>query len=494
MLPEYFYSPRYGPEWGSGGIFGLKYHRGVLYYTLAFEAVAHFIRLREGYTRRYRFELVGPLPTSGGDTYNAVEAVDDVIYFGGWVHAPAVYKGREKGSMATISFVNKHSHVHAYSIAEDSVKLLWKESLHHETDWVGEISEIIYDEINDRLLLAREDGMVNLGLYQIDRRGGNYKQLSPKPALKGSILYDHACFDVLERWWVGANGIQCLDLVENRMKYIEFGDISKRSIDGGDVFWPITGVTASAYGRFFLFVKGGLFVGNPIDESIEEVKFVRLLDFVKSGYNPRRTMAKPVGGGILVAYNPFVENIVRPTNEIEKIMFMASNTIVAPSLLLYITPPTVRIVGAFGARITGIEVVGDEILLACDTMANSGRYDAQPIDAGYRSILSIPTSILNSPPPPIRITVRGEQVDNKVFGGIPLAGYREAKLVIQSTKSNKITIYEYDLSLPPLQATSDRETIAPGKNVIDLHRYGNSIVSFKLDEPDPRAVIRIDLL
>jgi hypothetical protein len=492
-LLEYFYSPRYGPEWGSGGIFGLKYHRGVLYYTLAFEAIASFIHINEERVRRYRFEQVGPLPTSGGDTYNAVEAVDDTIYFGGWVHAPVIYRGREAKSMATISFVNKYSHVHAYSIAEDSITLLWKESLHNETDWVGEVSEIVYDGVSDRLILARGDGMINLGLYQIDRKGGSYKQLSPKPALKGAQLYDHACFDILESWVQGASGIQCLDLVEGRIRYTYFGSTARRSIDGSDALWPLTGVAASAYGRFFLFVRGGVFVGNPIDESVEEVKFIRLLDFVKSGYNARRTMAKPVGGGVLVAFNAFTENIVRPANEFEKMLFAATNTIVAPSLLIYITPPTARIVGAFGARVTSIEVMGSEILLACNTMANSGRYDAQPIDAGYRTIMSVPTSILNSQPPPVRISVTGLQVEDKVFGGIPLAGYREARLVIRSSKSNTLNVFEYDFSLPPQQAQRDVEKISMGKNVVDLRRYGNAIVSFRLGEPDPGAVIHIDL-
>lgn len=488
------YSPRYGPEWGSGGIFGLKYHRGLLYYTVAFEAKANFINIREGYVRRYNFELVGPLPTSGGDTYNAVEVVDDFIYFGGWVHAPIVYRGRESGSLATISFVNKFSHVHVYDIREDSVRLLWKESLHHETDWVGEVSEIIYDEINDRLLLARGDGMINLGVYQIDRRGGSYKQLSSRPAQKGSIVYDHACFDILENWVQGISGIQCIDLVENKLKTVYFGDIAQRSVDGDSVESPLTGVTASAYGRFFLFVRGGVFVGNPVDESIESVKFVRMFDFVKSGYNARRTMAKPIGGGILVAFNAFTENVVKPTNDFEKMMFLATNTIVAPSLLVYITPPTARIVGAFGARITGIEIVGDKILLAYNTMANSSRYDAQPIDGGYRGIFSIPTSILNSPPPPIRIKILGTQVDNKTFGGIPLAGYREAKMVIRASKPNKLKIFEYDIGLPSQQAFEDQHSLNNGKNIIDLHSYGNSIVSFKFVEPDPKAAIQIDLM
>ncbi|RLE91469.1 MAG: DUF2139 domain-containing protein, partial [Thermoprotei archaeon] len=70
----------------------MRFHRGVLYFTLAFEAEAHF-KTRE-YERIYRFEQVGYQPTSGGDTYNAVDVVDEYIYFGGWVHAPARYAGR----------------------------------------------------------------------------------------------------------------------------------------------------------------------------------------------------------------------------------------------------------------------------------------------------------------------------------------------------------------------------------------------------------------
>lgn len=487
------YKPRYGPEWGSGGIFGLKYHRGTLYYTVAFEAIAEFIDVKTGSIRKYRFELVGSQPASGGDTYNAVEAVDNEIYFGGWVHAPAIYKGRVGGSLATISFVNKYSHVHVYDIYNDAVKLLWKESLRHETDWVGEISEIIYDEYNDRLLLAREDGMVNLGVYQIDRKGGNYKQISSKPALKGAIVYDHACFDVTEDLVQGVNGVQCVDLIENKVKITYLGDLSKRSVDGDGVLLPTAGVAASAYGRFFLFVKGGVFIGNPIDESIEQVRFIRLFDFVKSGFNPRRTMAKHVGGGILVAFNAYSECVVKPTNELEKSMFQASNTIVSPSLLVYITPPVARIVGAYGARITGIEVVGDKILLAYNTMANTFRYDAQPIDAGYRGIFAVSTNILNTQPPSVRIKAYGFQVGTYTFGGIPLTGYKEPRIVIHSSKPNKLTIYEYDFDLPSQHSQEESYTLSKGRNIIDLSVYRNSIVSFKLLEEDPGAVIKIDL-
>lgn len=197
---------------------------------------------------------------------------------------------------------------------------------------------------------------------------------------------------------------------------------------------------------------------------------------------------------MLVAFNAFAENIVRPVNEFERLLSMETNTIVAPSLLVYITPPTVRIVSALGARVTGIEVIGDELLLACNTMANSGRYDAQPIDAGYRTLLPIPTSVLESRPPPVRITVSGAQVEDKVFGGVPLAGYREPRLVVKSTKSNTLSVFEYDLSLPLQQAWRETEKVGIGRNVVELRGFGNAVVSFKLEEPDPKALIHIDLL
>ncbi|MEM4718252.1 MAG: DUF2139 domain-containing protein [Desulfurococcaceae archaeon] len=489
---EYFYPPRYGPEWGSGGIFGLKYYRGLLYYTLAFEATAFFMRRGE-VVNKYRFELVGAPPASGGDTYNAVDAVDEYIYFGGWVHAPAIYKGKTSGEKATISFVNKYSHVHEYNIYENKVRLLWKESIHHETDWAGEISEIIYDPVNDRLLLARADGMVNLGIYQIDRKGGNYKKLSDIPALKGTIFYDHACFDSLPNWTIGVSGVQCIDLSSNKLKNTAFQDFSRRSLDGDSVLWPLTGVVSNTHGRLFVFTRGGVFVGNPIDESLEPMTFVRMFDFVKSSYFARRTVAKPIGGGILVAFNAYSEALFYPTNEFEEIIRFATNTIVGPSVLLYITPPVARIVGAFGARITGIELVGDKILLATNNMANTGRYDATPIDTGYRSILSLSQNILSSQSPPVRFSIKGMQVSNRVFGGIPLAGYKEPRLVIHASRSNKLTLYEYDLSLPLIEPMIETYSINSGKNEIELGVFKSSIVSFKLEEEDNKALIRIDL-
>ncbi|RLE72991.1 MAG: DUF2139 domain-containing protein, partial [Thermoprotei archaeon] len=259
--------PRYGPEWGSGGIFGLRYHRGVLYFNLAFEAEAHFIT--DGEDKIYNYGLVGPEPTSGGDTYNAVEAVDNYIFFGGWVHAPAMYDKENR----KILFYNKYSHVHRYDIDEGKIELLWKETIAHESDWAGEVSEIIYDPVNNRLLLARGDGHKNLGIYSLPVSGGKAERISENPSLKGTIYEDTACFN-LGQWYF--EGFQYIDLIENKLELMSIED--SESVDGGPLIFPLTGSLTALSGRVFAFVRGGIVVGTPLYKE-ESPVFYRLFDF-----------------------------------------------------------------------------------------------------------------------------------------------------------------------------------------------------------------------
>ncbi len=484
--------PRYGPEWGSGGVFGLKYYRDVLYYTLAFEAESHFITSDRNAV--YKFELVGDKPVSGGDTYNAVEVVDDNIYFGGWVHAPAVYKGRS-GKGSTISFVNKYSHVHVYDVSSGSIKLLWKEGVGDEYKWAGEVSDIIYDPVNDRLLLARGDGHVNLGIYSLDRRSGRVEKLSENPVLKGSHYLDHICFGIHSYPW-GVRGVECIDLVEGRRVVKWFRDLDRVSIDGDTVYTPCVGVASSGYGRFLLFVKGGLFIGNPVDEDIEPLRFVRLFDFVKNLYGPLRTMVKPFGGGFLVAYNSYVHSFLHPLEDSVEKGFERKivNTVVGPSVLVYITPPTARIVGVYGARITGFERVGDRLVIAYNTMANLGERDASPIDNGYRGFIIESMDILYRNPPPITFKIPGYIVEDKTFGGIPLTGYREPELRIWLSKDNGLYINSYDLGLPLNRAYSTVYDLKKGFNKISLRDYRDSIISLRFEKPDVDALVKINLL
>jgi hypothetical protein len=483
-IPKFEFPPRYGPEWGSGGIFGMKYHQGVLAYTLAMEAEVHIQKREEESV--YRFDLVGKGPCSGGDTYNAVEAVDDEIYFGGWVHAPAVYGGRE-GKGGKILFNNKKSHLHSYNCKEDKVRLLWSDTIAHDSHWAGEVSQIIYDPVGDRLLIPRTDGHEHLGVFALDRRTGKAERLSEIPSLKGAHYLDYICFDVRRDWTRGLEGIQTLDPVTGKWSEKPI-DFEKVSLDGGGAFWPAAGCAISAYSRLFYFVRGGVLVGDPTGE-LEEMSFVRLFDF-GTDYSPSRTVCKSVGGGILVAFSAYSQSFLHPRNEFETSMKYRANYINGPSVLVYITPPQVRIVGALGGRITSFEKVGDRLVVGGSTAANLGADDATPVDTGYRDLSLLSLDALLASDPPVLFNVSGEHVMDARWGGIPLGGRREAELRIRASKENRLTIYDYDLGLPAEPADSEVVLVKGGKQTVDLSgRKG--IASFKLETADADAKFQI---
>lgn len=479
------YAPGYGPEWGSGGIFGLKYHRGILYYTLAFEAKAYFID-SYGIKKIYEFEQVGHKPVSGGDTYNAVETVDEKIYFGGWVHAPAYYRGRINGK-SMIDFRNKYSHVHSYDINDNDIELLWKESIHDPERWVGEISEIIYDPYRDRLLLARADGHVNLGVYSLDLRNKRVSKILDEPALKGSLHLDLACF-AIHKYPYGFAGIECIDLIEENKIIDKFYAVA---IDRDEIIDPQVGPVVSGYGWLFTFIKGGVVLSN-IYESQSII--VRLFDIPYSQFGPLRTKTVSIAGGILVPYNAYTHALLKPINEQEHMIRKRLNTIVLPSLLLYIAPPIVKIVAVLGARITGIELVKDKIVMATNTMANTGRYDASTFDQGIRGFTVLDQDIITRDPQVLVITIPGWMIRDKTFGGIPVAGYKSPRIKIYSSKENNLIINEYYFTLPPILVDTENIVVYRGKNIIELSNY-SGILPFKFEKPlDDNDVVIIELV
>ena len=481
----------YAPEWGSGGIFGLRSYRGTLYFTVAFDAVAYFF---EGCSAAatYDFTLVGPPPTSGGDTYNAVETVDDLIYFGGWVHAPAVFKGRG-GSGSEISFRNKYSHVHYYDLSERRVGLLWKDGLGDEYSWAGEVSEIVYDPVNDVLLVARGDGMQRLGVYSLDRRRGYARLLSSERSLKGAVFMDHICFSA-QNDDMDLVGIQCYDMVEGRMARRVPVDLKSHSVDGGGVLSPTPGPAVSAYSSYIQMVKGGIVAGDPVN-GVEPMRFYRLLDFHRSVYGPLRTVALPLGGGIIVAFNSFTQHVIRREDLYGIRGEVLTGELVGPTVLVYISPPSARIVASLGARVTSIEAVGTHLLIATNTEANLLRYDSTLVDHGSKGILALDVDrIFGAAPPPVTFNVKGNMVGSHEFGGIPLEGYKEPVARIRASKSNRLTLKSYTLDLRGPEAESSTVELKEGLNIIDLSSYRGSIVSFKLERPDHKARIALSLL
>ncbi|ASJ02400.1 phosphate ABC transporter substrate-binding protein [Thermococcus profundus] len=483
LLGNYRFPGRYGPEWGSGGIFGLRYHNGTLYFTLAFEAEAHFIDMKSSEERTYDFTLVGDAPTSGGDTYNAVETVDEFIYFGGWVHAPAVYREDRR-----ILFHNKYSHVHAYDTEEGSIKLLWKESIHHETDWAGEVSDITYDPYNDRLLLAREDGHKNLGVYSLDRRTGKAEPLLTEPSPKGTRVHDVTFFGVGNNFTEGLRGFRALDLISGKWDSFKPG----KSVDGRPYERPELGAMSSAYNRIFAFVRGGLFAGNPYMG--EEFAFYRLFDF-PTFYAPFRVNAINAGGGILTAFNAHHDATYRRNPADAGMGWDFTNNIVGPSVLVYIAPPMVKIVGTFGARVTSIEKMDGKILIAANTAPNTGAIEATPFDTGNRDIVVLDEKVLQDRPPAVSFSVPLgllRKARKRTFGGIPLDGYRSARAIFYVKDDVKLKVYEYDLSLPGETAEEETLDLKAGRNVVDLRTFSGA-VSFEL-EKEVEGRVRIELL
>ena len=112
---------------------------------------------------------------------------------------------------------------------------------------------------------------------------------------------------------------------------------------------------------------------------------------------------------------------------------------------------------------------------------------------GYRDFVVESMDVINRRSPPVRISLRPGKVGDATFGGIPLSGYNRSRLIVKSEYGNSISVYEYDLSLPPLSAEVERYAVTPGRNIIDLSGFGSSIVSFKLAKPMDKGSIIVDL-
>ena len=468
------FTPEYGPEWGSGGVFGLRYHKGTLYFNLAFEAEAHFVK--ESDEKVYRYELVGPGPASGGDTYNAVAAVDDNIYFGGWVHTPAVIS-KDDG---TLHFYNKFSHVHKYNTQSADVSLLWKEGAGDKLGWAGEVSEILHNPIQDELLLARADGDRNLGIYELSLPDNHVKRICEEPGLHGSIFMDHAAFNT---GGLFMDGVQLISLRDHGARRYGLDLSGKASRDGGPTSLTYVGSICSAFGRLFAFIRSGIVVGDPLSESEEDaLSFVRLFDFPGCQVSPFRTNSLPVGGGILTAYNSLPD-----------MLGLDRAPIVMPSVLVYVTPPSVRVVAALGSRVTSLETCSSKLLVAANTMPNVSSYRTTALDSGHRDILQLSPDILSKHPPPLDISLTATDLGTSHWGGIPLSGYRKTKMTVRTTKANTLQIFEYDLSLPnPTGVQQETSKLSKGKNSLDLGGF-EGIVSFRFTEADPQARVGIHL-
>jgi len=470
------------PEWGGGGIYGLHYHHGHIILTRAFEAET-IVASTSCQIETYHYEQIGPPPRSGGDTYNAVTAVDNRIYFGGWVHAPADYRDGK------LLFTNKYSHIHYYDTDNYEFKLIWRESIHHPTQWAGEVTDLEHNPLTGDLLVARGDGQQNIGAYILRKtsQGWRIQRLTKGTYLRVTTYNDKACYIEDPRWTTRPFHLKCYDLET----YREEETITINPAEPADMLGPITyprpGDITPLHTGVYLTAKGLLAIINE-----ETVKTIRLLDMGPAPYSPFRCNNLPILGGILAAYNTAVMTTITGTDEVPREIQEASKTPPLDTLLLHITPTSIRIIARLGLRATSLALVAGEIWIATNTLPNLERYDATKTDWSTKTITKLPPTLITNPqPPPITITLRGKDIQDKPFGGIPLEGYKTPKLTIKATKTNTLHITTYTPQAETID--QDKTPIKPGKNTIPLTQYTPLITAMKLEKPDPKATIIIHL-
>lgn len=381
FFKNYCFLGRYGFEWGSGGIFGLRYYNGVFYFIVVFEVEVYFIDVKSGEEKIYDFILVGDVFMSGGDIYNVVEIVDEFIYFGGWVYVLVVYCEDRR-----IFFNNKYFYVYVYDIVEGLVKFFWKEFIYYEIDWVGEISDIIYDFYGDRFFLVREDGYVNFGVYFFDRKRGKVEFFIIELFLKGMCVYDVVFFGVGNNFIGGVREFRVFDFISGKWEVFKLGG----SVDGKFYERFEFGVMVLVYNRVFVFVCGGIFVGNFYMGEV--FIFYCFFDFLMF-YVFFCVNVINVGGGIFMVFNFYYDVLYRKDLSDVGIGWDFMNIFVGLSVFVYIVLLMVKIVGVFGVRVMSIEKMDGKFFVVINIILNIGVIEVMFFDIGNRDIVVLDEKI-----------------------------------------------------------------------------------------------------
>ncbi|MDJ0269752.1 MAG: DUF2139 domain-containing protein [Aigarchaeota archaeon] len=71
------------------------------------------------------------------------------------------------------------------------IKLLYKDGPGREDTWSAEVSDILYNPLDDSIILFRGDGHFGHGVYSLDRGGKTVMRLSSIPVLRGTFFLDH---------------------------------------------------------------------------------------------------------------------------------------------------------------------------------------------------------------------------------------------------------------------------------------------------------------
>jgi len=429
----------------------------------------------------YSYELVGPKPVIGGDTYGAAAWFEDKLYFGGWVIAPVTY---DKNS-GKISRQEKYAHVHFFDPKTNEIKLIMKDSLHEPERWAGEVSDLLTDDMNKLLWIFRGDGHEKLGLYTFD--GKSVKLFNDYPALKGAVYLDHLIAMAQNtKYGYVENNIFLVNLRNFSVKKKSFASFPTRLTSDIDLENTMQsswcGSISVIANRVYVGTENSLVIGDPTGtyklspENMAYMLFVNSNTQYVLGWRCRPCY---IGSGALIPLNPFDNNTstLRPTN---------------PAVLLLIGENVARVV-AVAPFISAVECDGNYVYVA----VSDAPYEVSEFNP-YRTsrprVIRISTEEILRNNPPVHICMWNGEYDPLGYkkwnwgpsgngirgwiGGIPLTGYRNSGLIINMNKANTLYISEYDFNT---NYGITKYNLHEGRNFIDLSSY-KSFVAFKLEK------------
>lgn len=429
----------------------------------------------------YNYELVGPKPVLGGDTYGAAAWLEDKLFFGGWVLAPVIYD-RETN---TISRQEKYAHVHSFNPKTYEINLIMKDSIHNKEEWAGEVSDLIADDMNNLLWICRGDGHKHLGLYTYD--GKTVNLFNDYPALKGTIYLDNLIAIAQNTKYEHVqDNILLVNLRDFSVKKILFSSFPTRltsDVDNENIMWSSwCGSIFTLANRVCFGTENSLIFGDPVGAYGLSPENIAYMLFVNS--NVQYVLGwrcKPcyTGLGVLVPLNPFDNNTLtlRPTN---------------PAILLLIKENMAKILMT-APFISAVDCDGSNIYIAL-SHAPYEAWKYNPYRTSRPRIIKLPIEKVLSNSPPLHICLWSGNYDPMGYkkwdwgpvangvrgwiGGIPLMGYRKTEIIVKLRETNTLYVSEYDFNA---HYGITKYYLNEGRNTLDLSSF-KGFVALKFEK------------
>jgi len=424
----------------------------------------------------YRYEMVGTEPRSAGDTHGAIETDGKVVYFGGWVEAPA----KRDPATQTHDRSGKHSHLHVVD-ESGNVKLLWKKSWDSSlstAEFYAEVTDLLWDPWRNTLWVTRGD--IQMDEHPSLRDDGIYywdgQQLKPFRVNPGTGVYMRPykmdmVADILIANSENGNTIYTYDFRSGTwMDYTSAIDLwgNPWSIPSGR-----GGFVRRFYGALGLLWQSCalIYYRGRLDQPFRAFPFFAAYHSDMSGYlyrvGGRAQRPIQVGSGVIV-----------PVNTPE--FFSGSDSMNGALVLFDGSTPRIVMQTPY---VSGYATDGYYVYIAF------GTYNHEPggivWDTQRGALSAIPVSeILRSPLTPVRMLLHYGSYSttlgvNGYVGGIPLLGFDKKKLKVYVSTNATMTLMHY--ALGTMLSETENVSLSSGWNTIDLSAY-DFLVAFKFDK------------